>query len=677
MKMDTYYDGFHDPQFAHPYIDVDEWREEPVRHRYVHGGYEGTQTKFCFYYPLQEKYRQRFFQFLSPTVGTETESQTLTGDEDRIGFSLTHGAYFVETNLGGIVNGGDDPTLMYRASACAAQYSRKLAAQMYGEHRAFGYVYGGSGGGYKTISCVESTRGVWDGAVPFVIGSPMAMPNVFTVRAHAMRILRHKLTQIKDALEPGGSRNPYENLSEEESSALREAALMGFPYKTWCVYDTIGDGALPVLTPVVEMLDPSYYKDFWTKPGYLGAEEGSSAQRDRIFLETEIAEISTPEKIWKGIGDSVDETNAYGVDEAWKHQMNKAAKLPCFRLREFPAKDSYLKGLKLRFTGGELAGETFAVTCLGDDVLTVDNSMDMRNLPELLKKAAVKDTVVLDNSDYIALQTYHRHQVPEKEYVCWNQFRDGKGEPLYPQRPMLVGPMISMGGAGSVQNGKPGCKMIVLESLMDESAFPWQADWYRRQVEKHSGKEADRSFRLWYMENCMHSDCEEGNGGDHQHVVSYLGALYQALLDISDWVERDIEPAETTKYSLKDGQIIVPDSAKKRAGIQPVVHLYADGDKKVCIRAGEKVTLTAEIDVPEKGGHIEEAKWDFEMTGTFGESGNLTVLENGGAIAVASHVFQTPGTYFPVVKVASNKMQEDSFTRVWNQDRVRIVVTDN
>ena len=26
-----------DPRFGAPFIDVDEWRDQPVRHRYVHG----------------------------------------------------------------------------------------------------------------------------------------------------------------------------------------------------------------------------------------------------------------------------------------------------------------------------------------------------------------------------------------------------------------------------------------------------------------------------------------------------------------------------------------------------------------------------------------------------------------------------------------------------------------
>ncbi len=41
-----------------------------------------------------------------------------------------------------------------------------------------------------------------DGEVPYVLGSPEAIPNVFTVRMYAMRVLKDKFPQIIDALEP-------------------------------------------------------------------------------------------------------------------------------------------------------------------------------------------------------------------------------------------------------------------------------------------------------------------------------------------------------------------------------------------------------------------------------------------------------------------------------------------
>lgn len=130
----------------------------PLPHWYVHGGYEGTDLRFCFFFPEKEAYQGRFFQFMAPAEGSETASIGRTGAEDRIWFALSHGAYFVESNMGSLdVSCKPDPTIVYRASAAAAEYSRVLAAELYGPHRPYGYIYGGSGGAFKTISCFENT----------------------------------------------------------------------------------------------------------------------------------------------------------------------------------------------------------------------------------------------------------------------------------------------------------------------------------------------------------------------------------------------------------------------------------------------------------------------------------------------------------------------------------------
>ncbi len=683
MAEKIIYDGIKDEQFTEPYIDIDEWRDQPVCHRYVHGGFHGTETRFCFYYPPKEEFKGRFFQKLALVQGPEDEAQHQEGEEDVISFSVLHGAYYVDTNLGGILNGGEDHTLVYRCSAQAAQFSRKVAMEMYACSRPFGYVFGGSGGGFKTMSCAENTTGIWDGAVPFVIGSPMAMPNVFTVRAHAMRLLRHKFPAVVDAIEPGGSGDPYAVLNEEEAEALREATAMGFPMDTWCEYETIGEGALPVLYPAIPAMDPSYFTDFWTKKGYLGSDETGSAVRDRIKLETTVKHIHISELGISGIAENIDKGNAYGVDEAWKHQIGKEGKLPVLELDTFPQGDIYSRGLVMRFLDGELAGQQINLFWLGYNLVTGAADASGRDLKELMEKIRVGDRVEMDNSDYIAAQTYHRHQVPESEYHAWYFFRDENGDPRYPQRPFLVAPILARQGCGSVQEGTPNCKMIILESLMDESTFPWQADWYRKTIMKNRGTDGNDIMRLWYMEHCMHTDCEEGNGGDHQHIVSYLGALYQALLDLSDWVERDIEPAATSGYSMEGGRVVIAERAKERKGIQPVVALKAgaEADGRIDVKAGEEVPFAACIELPEGSGDVELVTWDFEAKNRFLSEGSIrkTVWREDGtgiSIAYTKHIYTRPGTYFPVVKVASNRTLGDRFTRVWNQARVRVVVSE-
>ena len=50
----------------------------------------------------------------------------------------------------------------------------------------------------------------------------MALPNVFSVRMHAQRVLRDVLDDVVDAVEPGGSGDPYATLDADQAEALRE-----------------------------------------------------------------------------------------------------------------------------------------------------------------------------------------------------------------------------------------------------------------------------------------------------------------------------------------------------------------------------------------------------------------------------------------------------------------------
>ena len=122
---------------------------------------------------------------------------------------------------------------------------------MYGHHRPYGYVYGGSGGAFRTIGCVETQPGVWDGSIPFVHGSPAAIPNVFTVQAHAMRILWGKFPQIVDAIEPGGSGDMSAGLNPEEQDALLEVTRMGLPPRAWFNLKKIAFGYSEPFTPAL------------------------------------------------------------------------------------------------------------------------------------------------------------------------------------------------------------------------------------------------------------------------------------------------------------------------------------------------------------------------------------------------------------------------------------------
>lgn len=671
------YNGLHDPVYEKPYTDVEEWRDKPVRHYYVHGGFKGTEVRFALYFPEKMKYENRFFQYLAPIQGDENAAQNYGWIEDKISFSILHGAYYVESNMGGDSSGAmGDPTIIVTSSAATAQYSRQIAQRLYGPHRPWGYVFGGSGGGYKTLGCIENTQDVWDGAVPFVIGTPRTIPNVFMARVHAMRILRDKFPQIVDALDPGGSGNMYAGLNEEETAALREVTYMGFPPKTWFAWDQIGDGALSLLLYAVYQCDPGYFDDFWKLPGYLGADPNSSACRDRLQLPTQIEAVLSQDSDAAGELEHASAIQHTGVDEAWRDYIkkNKLPGVPCLRLKDTPPEGAYLQGLYLIFQSGALAGMKLPVDKLIGNV-AVPVLAPTLDLTTALQAVQPGDQVVLDNSDYIALQTYYRHQVPTPDYKAWDQFRDKDGQPIYPQRPILAPELLARNASGYPQNGNFHGKIIILESMLDECAYPWGADWYLHKAVETKGHQALQDMRVWFTDNAMHGDSE--NTANNNRIVSYLGELYQALLDVSAWVEKGVEPAPSTVYRYEDGQIYLPATASERKGIQPVVDLEISGGKVVTVKTGEPVTFTAKATVLSGAGELTGIDWDWYGDGNYVAGPELTFQDErkSSAVVETQFLYSQPGIYFVAARATSNRSPKDKYTQVKNLDRVRVIVT--
>ena len=667
-------DKFTDDMFNEPYIDVDEWRDEPVRHRYVHGGFKGTKARFSFYYPPKAQYQGRFYQHITPVPDSENLAAYGEGEENKLGFAIDSGAYFVETNQGGNAPGRGDPTIgAFRVNAAAAVYSREVAAAMYGKHRPYGYAYGGSGGAFRTAAGIENTTGVWDGVVPYVMGSPMSIPNVFTVRLHAMRVLKDKFPGIVDAMDVGGSGDMYAGLNEEEKAALEEVTRMGFPSNSWFEYDTMGQHAFPVLFQVLLMIDPGYFKDFWTVPGYLGANPPESLLRARIQHATTIKQaVSTDEaeQLGMDLGRVAGQARG-GVDTAFeKLKGNAEQDIPFgFRLEKTLANGTDVEGATLSIKTGAAAGKSIQLRELKNDVVSVGPS-DKRVL------LAIKpgDKVEIDNSNFLAAQTYHRHQVPGPGFPVWDQFRDEKGEPIYPQRPRLVGPLMSRGATGVLQTGRFEGKVILVETLMDREAYPWQADWYRTQVKKHLGDELDNNFRLWFVERALHGDFSEQV--TPTQTISYIGVLQQALRDLSAWVEKDIPPPASTQYQVVDGQVLVPAGAQERRGLQPVVAVKANGVERAEVAVGESVKLLAEVALPEGAGTIVSAEWDFDGSGEYTSKVKLDGKSANPLLIKTSTQFSKPGTYFPTLRVASQRQSDGktAYARIQNLGRVRVIV---
>ena len=316
---------------------------------------------------------------------------------------------------------------------------------------------------------------------------------------------------------------------------------------------------------------------------------------------------------------------------------------------------------------------------------------DRRTAPDRVRRGAFPitaginegDDVEIDNAVYLATQTYHRHQVPSPDFYVWDQYLAG-GEPIYPQRPEVVGPRFARGASGSAQSGRFAGKMIVVEALMDEAAYPWQADWYRTLVKAALGPRLDDSYRLWFVDHAMHTTPMVQPGDPRPvrttRVVSYVGVLQQALRDVSAWVEKGQAPPPSTSYEVADGQVVVPPRAADRKGIQPVVQVTANGGERAEVEVGEAVAFSALVEVPAGAGTIVHAEWDFEGTGDY------PVVEpfddtNSSFAEVKLHrtyAFSAPGHLFPgpSSRLTASEQLQDLHRSVLNLGRVRVVVTD-
>ena len=105
-----------------------------------------------------------------------------------------------------------------------------------------------------------------------------------------------------------------------------------------------------------------------------------------------------------------------------------------------------------------------------------------------------------------------------------------------------------------------------------------------------------------------------------------------------------------------------------------MVNLTINGGKRADVKVGKTVTFTAEIEVPANTGKIVSAEWDFEGTTTFEVKSDV---KKGAKVTLkGKHTFTKAGTYFPTLRVASQREGDDKtpFARIQNLDRVRVVV---
>lgn len=693
-----------DTVFQNPYIDQDTCliSKQGVKVHYLHGGFDDG-TKFSFYFPMNKKdYQGHFFQVVTPFPSSERLGVGLNGDvDDMASFSVTHGAYFIETNEGGAIDFADPSTQRessigaYRANAACADFSRVIAQKFYNtKSRPYGYICGGSGGAYRTAGSMECTEGVWDGAIPFVMGSPNAIPNVFSVRMNALRVLHDKLPQIVDAMEVGGSGDPLKGLNAQERDIWNETCRMGFPKHSWYGFRYMDLHGFVATYGSVCMMDPAYFEhDFWETPGYEGYDGAGgdpSIRANRIqqegtvigFYNQKMCEdlhlVPVNDEKDEGNADSATRTIGANNGQARAIVLNTVFPEVHFMVGDLIVKSGKAKGQRLQLHG------------IHDNIAILATV----NAPNIVADIALGDTLVVDNSRALASLYFHRHQMPTPDYYAWDQFRNKEGNPIPPQRPMLIGPLFTQAASGCLPTGNIHGKLILMESLWDRECYPWQGDWYKNMIIKNRGQEfCDQNFRLYFNDRCTH-----GGVDDATQVVSYMPILQQALLDLAQWVEKGIEPSPSTTYSIVETQVEVPEVATDRGGLQPSVKLSINGQERTEVKIGEETTIHLVAHCPKGTGRIVRAELctgrpaDLTTPGSWGNCSSYSdgiepvymdldlskakYSEDGLQMELDVPVkYSDVGTYFPTIRVTSSRNgKTETFAQIQNIGRVRVVV---
>jgi hypothetical protein len=463
--------------------------------------------------------------------------------------------------------------------------------------------------------------------------------------------LLEKLDSISDAVEPGGSGDPFAGLTFSEREVLMWLYRSGYPR-----------GAEPQMRrelvwgfgiEVIRDQDPGYFHDFWSETGYAGADRAATIANRLVEVKATVTRTFGPEEVGDSLAKMLANTS----------HATLAISVDC----EDPQR---LFWCKATITTGKAAGRSLYIAGVDGDVLTPYPV----GYPELFNGVDIGDEIVFDNRDFVAFAHYWLHTGESKEHPELGV--DGRS--IWPVRPHLATDESSRLAASMQLTGKFSGKMIFCNAALDVHVFVPTA--YPRLVREHLGDATEEHFRHWWIENSSHSPPAFQRVGQTDwltRLVDYTGYIDQALRDIVAWVEDDVAPPHQQWEITRDNALVLPPTAEARGGIQPIARVTVNGNVRADVRVGEKVTLRGEAAVPPGNGTVVLAEWDFDQTATWPIQ-HEEVDGSSETIEVSvTHAYDRPGTYFPCFRVGSHRLGRlGAGPPVYNIARARVVVSD-
>ncbi len=638
------------------------------------------EQQYVFRFPAKEFWRNRSFEKQHPIGGGIVDNE----------MAFTNGAFSVNWLSNSIPNA----VASHRHEAAATKVARAYANTLYDNtDKIYSYFWGCSGGGTVAMAAAENTTGVWDGIQPQCVGTSIdAQYHSFYWQAHyTMAIPQAKRDAIAAAAVPGGTGDIYAGLNAEEKSVLDEFLAAGFPRE---IIDRHFNHLTPLIDPIdIRLGDPTYEDDFWSGPGYAGTNPpdylkaarvdgwvtitGITRDADGAPMEVQFDPATIPVlgttgdnylEYWIYTDDGktrlIDPTRTFGPPTENKARFSLIGKL-----------DTAAGTLALTGTLPALMGPPLPIT----------------NSPLLLEALRVGSRIRINNRFILSMYYYPRHSIVAG-IKSHDQYRNADGSPKYPQRADLSALLHSsyrtMGGR--VETGDIKTRIMILEGMADQLSWPIFNVGYTERVRKALGSaRADEMMRFYLHDN-----------GSHAEGAGQPGIFQQSIQDMMAWVEQGIAPPPSTRYTVRKGQVILPDDAADRRGLQPVINLEANGGDRAVVGVNQPVSLIAKLEMPPGTGQIVQYKWtiagdDEAMTvidkpretgeverfsSTLGDNNEVaTVLDTPQPLVHVKHsiTFTQPGTY--VVRLNVNGQRDGlvapgNRTLVQNYRDVRVVV---
>ncbi|MDB5687508.1 MAG: hypothetical protein JWR77_2097, partial [Rhizorhabdus sp.] len=429
-------------------------------------------------------------------------------------------------------------------------------------------------------------------------------------------------------------------------------------------------GQIWLWSSIADMLiaeDAEYFRNFWTKPGYVGFDQIQHVQDDLIDCELRVDRVITARDL------TTEEFAGEEYSEARNRTVFSASNTGAWDMPvaiELAGLGAgYRLGAGIRVTSGAAAGRQLYTIALAGDLLFGDGHAEA-NL-ERFRGVQPGDMVRIDNRAFLAFCYYYRHRASDDPL---NDFLRLDGEPLYPQHPVpLASPLMGVPYSGQYEG-----KLLWIHHTHDASLWPPQGIIYKRAVEAAQGPEKARErFRLQWTENAEHVTPlllpSNPLRSTSTWLIDYMASIEQGLADLATWVEQGIPPAETT-YSFADGKVSLPARASERGGTQPVVGVRANGAVRVEVKPGEAVTLLVDAEAPPGAGTITHVDWDFDGSGRFAVAQPITLGQTRVSLTI-DHAWDRPGTHFAAARVRLNREGDPAAARqVENLAAARIVV---